>query len=430
MTVAATVRSAMNAPNRRPGPRQPGPAEIHAAPTAAICTFRHQYDDVKKSAYDLWQGARGPTSAGRLRCRSGRRTVATISLNSLGVALLRRPLAIGRSGLFQIEITKRNAVAALLATLANGVVGTGPASADIYPSRPVRIVVPYSAGGITDILGRALAQKLSEAWGQPVIVENKPAGGGLVGVEYVAKSPPDGYTLLVSADATFVTDPYTHSKLPYDPINDFAPITGLGISPQALVVHPSVPVKTFADLIALGKQKPGVLNYGTFGIGTSGHLNIVLIEETTGAKFTAVHYHGAAPAIVDLLGGHIQMMIVSIGLVAQAWQAGQLKVLGFGSTERIARFPDVPTLAESGLPGYQAGSWYGLVAPRGTPRDVVEKLNAETQNIFGDPEFRKKFLEPSFIYSIVSSPEKFAARIQADSAKWEKIIHHAKIHVD
>jgi tripartite-type tricarboxylate transporter receptor subunit TctC len=189
-------------------------------------------------------------------------------------------------------------------------------------------------------------------------------------------------------------------------------------------------VKTFADLIALGKQKPGVLNYGTFGIGTSGHLNIVLIEETTGAKFTAVHYHGAAPAIVDLLGGHIQMMIVSIGLVASAWQAGQLKVLGFGSTERIARFPNVPTLAESGLPGYQAGSWYGFVAPKGTPRDVVEKLNAETLKIFGDPEFRKKFLDPSFIYSIASSPEKFAARIQADSAKWEKIIRHAKIHVD
>jgi tripartite tricarboxylate transporter family receptor len=187
--------------------------------------------------------------------------------------------------LFQIVITKRKLVAASLAALANGIASAGPASADSYPSRAVRIVVPYSAGGITDILGRALAQKVSEAWGQPFIVENKPAGGGLVGVEYVAKSPADGYTLLVSADATFVTDPHTHSKLlPYDPINDFAPISGLGVSPQALVVHPSVPVKTFADLIALGKQKPGTLNYGTFGIGTSGHLNIVLIEQTTGAK--------------------------------------------------------------------------------------------------------------------------------------------------
>jgi tripartite-type tricarboxylate transporter receptor subunit TctC len=320
--------------------------------------------------------------------------------------------------------------AALLGMLAGSVVRAGPASAASYPDKPVRIVVPYSAGGITDILGRALAQKLSEALGQPFIVENKPAGGGLVGVEYVARSAADGYTLLVGADASFVFDQYTHSKLPYDPIGDFAPITGLGISPQALVVHPSVPVKTFADLIALGKEKPGALNYGTFGIGTSGHLNIVLIEKMTGAKFTPVHYHGAAPAVVDLLGGHIQMMIVSIGLVAQGWQAGQLKVLGFGSAERIPRFPNVPTLAESGLPGYRAGSWYGFVAPKGTPPDVVEELNAATQKIFADPEFRKKFLEPSFIYSIASSPEKFAERIQADSAKWGKIIHDEKIHVD
>lgn len=327
-------------------------------------------------------------------------------------------------------MARRDAAAALLAALASGVAGVRSVLADSYPSKPVRVIVPFSAGGITDILARALAQKLSEAWGQPFIVENKPAGAGQVGVEYVAKSAPDGYTLLVSADATFVTDQHIHSTLPYDPINDFVPITGLGISPQALVVHPSVPVKTFADLIALGKQKPGALNYGTFGIGTSGHLNIVLIEQSTGAKFTPVHYHGAAPAIVDLLGGHIQMMIVSIGLVASSWQAGKLRVLGFGSTERIARFPDVPTLAESGLPGYTAGSWYGLVAPKAVPRDVVEKLNAKTQKIFGDPEFRKKFLDPNFIYSIASSPEKFAARIQADSAKWGKIIRDAKIHVD
>jgi tripartite-type tricarboxylate transporter receptor subunit TctC len=327
-------------------------------------------------------------------------------------------------------MTRRGLLAACSAMLASATRFSAPAWADAYPSRPVRIVVPFAAGGITDILARALGQKLSEAWGQPFVVENKPAGAGQVGVEYVARAPADGYTLLVSADATFVTDPHVHSKLPYDPIADFAPITGLGISPQALVVHPSVPVKTFADLIALGKQKPGELNYGTFGIGTSGHLNIVLIEKLTGAKFTPVHYHGAAPAITDLLGGHIQMMIVSIGLVAQPWQAGQLKVLGFGSTTRIPRFPEVPTLAESGLPGYEAGSWYGFVAPKATPPDVVGKLNAQTQKIFDDPAFREKFLVPSFIYSIASSPEQFAKRMQADSAKWAKVIKDANVHVD
>lgn len=326
--------------------------------------------------------------------------------------------------------TRRDIVTAFPALLAGSMFVGRRAFAEAYPSKPVRIVVPFSAGGITDILARALAQKLSEGLGQQFIVENKPAGGGQVGVEYVARSAPDGDTLLVTADATFVMEPFTHSKLPYDPLKDFVPITGLGISPQALVVHPSVPVRTFADLIALGKAKPGELNYGTFGIGTSGHLNIVLIERMTGAKFTAVHYHGAAPAITDLLGGHIQMMIVSIGLVAQPWQAGQLKVLGFGSAERIPRYPDVPTLAESGLPGYQAGSWYGLAAPAGTPPDVIETLSAQTQKIFSDPGFRDKFLAPNFIYSIASPPAEFAARIRADAAKWQKIIRDANVHVD
>ena len=327
-------------------------------------------------------------------------------------------------------MTKRIIVAAFSVMLVSCVLAAGPAPAETYPSKPVTIVVPFSAGGITDILARALGQKLSEAWGQPFVIENKPAGAGQVGVADVAKSSPDGYTLLVTADATFVTNPHTYSKLPYDPINDFVPITGLGISPQALVVHPSVPVTTFADLIALGRQRPGELNYGTFGIGTSGHLNIILIENMTGAKFTAVHYRGAAPAVTDLLGGHIQMMIVSIGLVAQPWQAGQLKVLGFGSAARLPQFPNVPTLAESGLPGYEAGSWYGLAAPKGTPRDIVDKLSTQTQKIFSDPEFRDKFLAPNFIYSIVSPPGEFAERIRADSVKWGKVVRDANVHVD
>ena len=210
----------------------------------------------------------------------------------------------------------------------------------------------------------------------------------------------------------------------------FVPITGLGISPQALIVNPSVPVRTFADLIALAKQKPGELNYGTFGIGTSGHLNIILMENMTGAKFTPVHYRGAAPGITDVIGGHIQMMIVSIGLVAQPWQAGQLKVLGLGSAARLPQYPDVPTLAESGLPGYEAGSWYALAAPKGTPREIVAKLNGETRRIFDDPGFRDKFLAPNFIYSIVSSPEAFAERIRLDSAKWGKVIRAANIKVE
>jgi tripartite-type tricarboxylate transporter receptor subunit TctC len=182
--------------------------------------------------------------------------------------------------------------------------------------------------------------------------------------------------------------------------------------------------------VNFAKQRPGELNYGTFGIGSSGHLNIVLLEGMTGTRFTPVHYRGAAPAITDLIGGHIQMIIVSIGLVAQPWQAGALKVLGFGSTARISQYPDVPTLAESGLPGYEAGSWYGLAAPKGTPQDIVSKLNTQTQRIFDDPAFREKFLAPNFIFSIVSSPEVFAERIRLESAKWGKVIRDANIKAE
>src|SRR5712691_6307876 len=305
------------------------------------------------------------------------------------------------------------------------------ASAQSYPSKPIHIIVPFAAGGITDVVGRALGQRLTEAWGQQVVIENRPGGGtGQVGTEYVARSTPDGYTLLVTADATFVTAPHTYSKLPYDAVNDFVPITALGISPQALVVHPSLPARTLGELVDLAKKKPGEINYGTFGIGSSGHLNIILLEGMTGTRFTPVHYRGAAPGITDLIGGHIQMMIVSIGLIAQPWQAGQLKVLGFGSAARLPQYPDVPTLSESGLPGYEAGSWYGLAAPKGTPRDIVMKLNEETRRIFDDPAFQAKFLAPSFIFSIASPSEAFAERLHRESAKWEKVIRDANIKVE
>jgi tripartite-type tricarboxylate transporter receptor subunit TctC len=211
---------------------------------------------------------------------------------------------------------------------------------------------------------------------------------------------------------------------------DFVPVSGLGISPQALVVHPGVPAVDVNGLVGLARTKLGEINYGTFGIGSSGHLNIELLQSMTGTKFTAVHYKGAAPALTDVIGGHIQMMIVSIGLVTQPWQAGQLKVLGFGSTARVAQFPDVPTIAESGLAGYEAASWYGLVAPAGTPRVIVDKLSAETQRIFGEAAFREKFLAPNMIFSIAGTPDEFAARIRTDHAKWGKVIKDANVKVE
>jgi len=299
-----------------------------------------------------------------------------------------------------------------------------------YPAKPIRVVVPFAPGGITDILARALGQRLAEAWGQQVVVENRPGANSQVGAEVVARAAPDGYTLMVSADTTFVMNPHLYGKVAYDALADFVPVSGLGISPQALVVHPGVPAVDVNGLVGLARTKPGELNYGTFGIGSSGHLNIELLQSMTGTKFTAVHYKGAAPALTDVIGGHIQMMIVSIGLVTQPWQAGQLKVLGFGSTARIAQFPDVPTIAESGLAGYEAASWYGLVAPHGTPREIVDKLSAETRRIFGDATFREKFLALNMIFSIAGSPEEFAARIRTDYVKWGKVIRDANVKVD
>ena len=305
------------------------------------------------------------------------------------------------------------------------------AAAQSYPSKPVHIVVPFAPGGITDILARALAQRLTESLGQQVVVENKPGATGQVGAEAVAKAAPDGYTLLVAADATFVTNPHFYSRLVFDALNDFAPITALGISPQALIVNPALPVRTLDDLIALARKQPGEINYGTFGIGSSGHLNIVLLGEMTGTRFTPVHYRGAAPAITDVIGGHIQLMIVSIGLIAQPWQSGQLRVLGFGSPARLPQYPDVPTLAESGLPGYEAGSsWYGLAAPKGTPADIINLINAQTRRIFDEPSFREQFLAPNFIFSIVSPPDVFAERIRAESTKWGKLIRDTGLKIE
>ncbi|HEX4556721.1 MAG TPA: tripartite tricarboxylate transporter substrate binding protein [Xanthobacteraceae bacterium] len=333
-------------------------------------------------------------------------------------------------------IWAQRARSARVAVALGGIIGAGfgwaanAQSTQSYPARPIHIVVPFAPGGITDILARALGQRLAEAWGQQVVVENRPGANSQLGADLVARAVADGTTLMVSADTTFVMNPHLYGKLAYDALTDFLPVSGLGIGPQALVVHPGVPVGDVSGLIGLARRKPGELNYGTFGIGSSGHLNIELLQSMTGTKFTAVHYKGAAPALTDVIGGHIQMMIVSIGLVTQPWQAGQLKVLGFGSTARLAQFPDVPTIAETGLAGYEAASWYGLVAPAGTPRDIVDKLSAETQRIFGEAAFREKFLAPNMIFSIAGTPDEFAARIRADYAKWGKVIKDANVKVE
>jgi tripartite-type tricarboxylate transporter receptor subunit TctC len=307
----------------------------------------------------------------------------------------------------------------------------GAAVAQTYPTRPVTMIVAAAAGGVTDIVGRALGQELGKAWGQPVVIENRGGAANILGTEAVAKAAPDGYTLLVVEAGAFTINPTLYqNKLPYDPEKDFAPITGLVRINQAVLANKSLPVTTAGELIATAKAKPGQLTYGTAGIGTAPHMNMALFASMAGVNLVAVHYRGAAPALNDLIGDHINLMVVSVSLALPSVRAGQVKLLGIGSEKRLPQLPNVATIAESGLPGYEAGTWFGLFAPAGTPHDVVMNIDAQVQRIFADPAFRARFLDPQMYESIAGPPDKFADYIKAEQAKWAKVIHEANIKVE
>src|SRR6202140_4372999 len=276
------------------------------------------------------------------------------------------------------------------------VCSAGAAQAQSYPARPVTVVVTAAPGGLTDIVARAVGQQLSEMWGKPVVIENKGGAGHNIGAAAVAKAAPDGYTLMVSESGTFVSNPYLYAKgaLPYDAETDFAPVSGLASYTQALVTHPSLPVRTVADLIALAKSRPADISFGTAGIGSAPHMNIELLENMAGIELVPGHYRGAAPALTDLLGGHIKLMSVSMTLSREPARAGRINTLGGGSRQRLAQAPEVATIAETGLPGYEAVSWVGLFSANGTPRDIVMKINTDVQHILADPAFRARFLAP------------------------------------
>jgi tripartite-type tricarboxylate transporter receptor subunit TctC len=310
--------------------------------------------------------------------------------------------------------------------------GASAAQAQSYPSRPITLTVTAAAGGVTDVVARALGQRLSEAWGQQVVIENKGGAAHVVGAQSVAKAAPDGHSLLVAEAGTFTINPtlYGKGKLPYDEDKDFAPITGLVRINQALLGHPSLPANSASELIALAKQKPGELTYGTAGIGSAPHMNMVLIESMAGVKLVPVHYRGAAPALTDVIAGHVNLMSVSVSLALPPFRSGQIKIFGIGSSKRLAPAADIPTVAESGLPGYEAVTWFGLFATAGTPREVVMKINAETQKILADPDFREKFLAPQMFEPMGSTPEEFADYIKAQTRKWAKVIREQKLSID
>jgi tripartite-type tricarboxylate transporter receptor subunit TctC len=319
-------------------------------------------------------------------------------------------------------------IIALLALAALGA-GTQSASAQAFPSKTITIVSPAPPGGVTDIIGRGLAARFSKAWGQQAVVENKPGANNQIAAEFIVNSPPDGHTLFIAPDGTFVANPSLYPKLPYDPYKSFTPISGLMLINHALIEHPAFPPNSVKELIALAKEKPGTINYGTFGIGSSGHLNMVLLEEMTGAKFQAVHYKGAAPAMNDILAGHIQMGFVSAGSARPQWQGGKLKIIAVGGKKRLPQLPEIPTVAET-VPGFEAVSWFGLFGPAGMPPEVVAKINKEVRALFADPEFQNTFLEHYMFQSIAGSPEELMSFVKSEEPRWRKIIQDAKIKVE
>ena len=313
---------------------------------------------------------------------------------------------------------------ALLA-LAMMSVAASPAAAQT--ARSTTIVVPAAPGGVTDALGRTLAKHFSDAWGQQVIVENRPGANNQIAAEYVAKSPADGSVLFIGPEVTFTVNPSLYPKLNYDPVKDFTPISGLVIINHALILHPSVPAKNVGELIALAKSKPGQLNYGTFGIGSSGHLNMEMFQTLAGIKLQPVHYKGATPALTDVIAGHIQMMFISVGSAVPQWKNDKVKFIAVGAAKRMALLPEMPTVAESGLPGYQAQSWFGLYAPAGMAPDLVGKINAEVRRIFADEDFKKTFLDRQYFESIAGSPQQLADFMRAEEPRWRKVIQDAKV---
>jgi tripartite-type tricarboxylate transporter receptor subunit TctC len=319
--------------------------------------------------------------------------------------------------------------AALAAAALSAAALNAPARADDYPSKPITIVVPASPGGVTDMLGRLLALHFIADWGAQVVVENKPGANNQVAAEYVTHQPGDGYTLFIGPETTFIVNPTLYPQLPYDPVHGFTPITGLVQIYHALILNPAVPASSVKELIALGKAKPGALNYGTYGVGSSGHLNMEMFKTMAGVNFVAVHYKGAAPAMQDVIAGHIQLMFVSVGSALPQAKSGTVKLIGIGAPKRMALLPDVPAVAET-VPGFTAVSWFALFGPAGVPADVVAKINAEVHKVFADPEVQKAFLDAQYFESIAGSPDDLSARISAEEPKWRKLITAAQIKVE
>ena len=304
------------------------------------------------------------------------------------------------------------------------------AQAQSFPSKSVTIYVTAAAGGVTDVVARAVGQRLAELWNQSVVIENRGGGAHILGAQAVAKAAPDGHTLLLAEAGTFVLNPslYPRDKLGYDVEKDLAAITGVVRINQALIASNDLPVSNMRELIAFATQKPGEITYGTAGVGSAPHVNIAKLENMAHVAMQAIHYRGAAPALNDVMAGHIKLMSVSTSLVVQPFQDRKLKILAVGSPTRAAQLPDVPTVSES-VPGYEAATWFGLATTGGTPRDVIMKINADVQKVMSDPGFRSQFMAPQMFESMASAPEPFEQFIRSETQNWAKIIREQKLAI-
>jgi tripartite-type tricarboxylate transporter receptor subunit TctC len=336
------------------------------------------------------------------------------------------PRAQGRAG----EGSRRSEfwVAVLLAAVLAAALGCGTASAQTYPVRPIRIIVPLPAGGLADILARIVAQQIGESSGQQAVVENRTGGAGAVGGEAAAKSPADGYTLFLAGQGANAVLPHL-AKLNFDPAKDFTAVIHIATFPNLLVVNPSLPVKSVQELVAHAKANPGKLSYASQGNGSSGHLVAEQFKQMTGIDMVHVPYRGAAPAVQDLVAGHVQVMFDSVTLQMPHLTAGRTRALAVMAPERAAALPDVPTMREAGFAQMQGGTWFGIVAPTGTPREAIDYVNTETRKAFASPEMRQRFTSQATLLPL-GTPEEFAAHITAEREKWGEVIRRANIKME
>ena len=293
----------------------------------------------------------------------------------------------------------------------------------VWPERPVKIVVPFSAGGTTDVVARALAQNLAEIWGQSVVVENRAGAGGNIGADTVAKAPPDGYALLMTSGSIFTVNPHMYQKMPFDTVKDFIAVTNVASGPQLLVVHPSVPAKSVKELIALAKSKPGTINFGSAGFGSQVHMAAESFVDAAGIKATHIPYKGESQALADLASGSIQFMVANIAAAAPFVTSGRLRALGVTSKTRSELLPEVPTIAESGLPGFENSGWFGFMLPAGTPKTIVDKIHRDTVKALNDTAMKARLFVAGMA-AVGNKPAEFSAAIAEESKRWARVVNN------